>query len=197
MGDLQTVSNLVYYPLEINDFSNNGKKFGSRWLNNYFIIDEITIVQLNQETFMICDTSDWDLLKQYTWHFNKTNGYCYCFLYTPNKERFSFHSKIMNDLKDVDHINRNKLDNRRINLFHCGDPIKQRSIQLRNRKMKLNNITGEKNIKINKNSIEVEITVKYKGIRKKKQFSIAKYGFENALQLARDAKEEMIQRYVN
>lgn len=70
--------------------------------------------------YVIVDDIDYEWLNNYKWHYCR-DGYAYLSLYdkrTKLSKHVSLHRFILNapKEKEVDHINRNKLDNRRLNL---------------------------------------------------------------------------------
>ena len=80
-------------------------------LNEYVIKDNTVYVTLrNSDKIMMCDIEDWENLKCFTWF--DVGGYS---MAARNKK---FHRMVANPPKGmvVDHINRNRLDNRRVNL---------------------------------------------------------------------------------
>ena len=69
----------------------------------------------NEEFYF--DLEDYDLIKDYCWHISKTTGYVYSSV--GKNSKIAIHQLIMDTyLKDViiDHINKNKIDNRKNNL---------------------------------------------------------------------------------
>lgn len=65
---------------------------------------------------VLVDKEDWFRLSLYPWHIETGHGYV---VYRDrDKHKFYLHRMVMNAPADslVDHINRNKLDNRRLNL---------------------------------------------------------------------------------
>ncbi len=76
--------------------------------------------------FVLIDNEDFDLVNLYKWYF-LTNGYVYTNLYLGRKngkniqKHIYIHRLIMNPEKrlQVDHANKNKLDNRKSNLRVC------------------------------------------------------------------------------
>lgn len=71
----------------------------------------------NTSNYFLCDTEDWEKQKDFTWF--ESAGYATAHKTINNKDvNVSFHSEVMNreDGLVVDHINRNRLDNRKCNL---------------------------------------------------------------------------------
>jgi hypothetical protein len=85
-------------------------------------------IPLTRGEFAIIDSSDYSLVSQYNWHLSNT-GYA---VWRGGKPRHTIrmHRLILNTPEgmDTDHINHNKLDNRRSNLRVCS-----RSINLHNK----------------------------------------------------------------
>lgn len=109
----------------------------NRYLNEYKVIgDTVYVILTNGET-MLCDVDDWERLKIYTW---RVNGRGYAFRSRMKGERSSdirFHSCVI-EKKDnmvIDHINRNRLDNRKCNLRLCTIQVNtiNRSVSKRNK----------------------------------------------------------------
>lgn len=80
------------------------------------------IVTKRSEKILI-DESDFDKVKDYAWSTNAT-GYAYAYVKgsgRKNRKTITMHRLLMNPGKGlrVDHVNRNKLDNRRSNLRIC------------------------------------------------------------------------------
>lgn len=75
------------------------------------------IIQLKSGCQAIIDDEDFDLVNQFKWHI-AGRGYAY---YNNRKQRGSMHRLVMHAKKGdcIDHINENKLDNRKCNLRFC------------------------------------------------------------------------------
>lgn len=128
----------------------------------YRMEDDIVFVKTKNNEFMI-DKCDLDFVSQYKWHISK-NGYV-----VRNTDKKSIHRLLLNPGKSqiVDHINRNKLDNRRNNLR-----IADYSINNFNRKLK-GNISGEPYIMLYDGYYRVVVDGKYIGCSKDKEKAIA------------------------
>ena len=99
------------------------------------------LIPLTQGKFAKVDDADYQELISYNWIFN--NGYAFRHLSldrsTGKRSRIMMHRQLMNTPKgmDTDHINRDRLDNRRSNLRVCT-----RSQNMANKGLKSNNTTG-------------------------------------------------------
>lgn len=110
--------------------------------NEYVIVDGYAEVKLNDNTFMLCDIEDWERLKNHHWHLNAVG---YAASGTSDKSLL-FHKEVTGTKTEIiDHINRNKLDNRKINLR-----IADKRINTINRELQPNNTTGHKGVYFDK-----------------------------------------------
>jgi hypothetical protein len=90
-----------------------GRKSG----NSIKIENEITYVLTTKGEFLI-DSEDIDKIKNYTWWIGK-NGYVYTKIYFENKSKIIYLSRLIMDAngnEEIDHIDRNKLNNKKGNL---------------------------------------------------------------------------------
>lgn len=74
----------------------------------------IAFIELTQQKEAIIDANDIETIANYNWYFSSTTGYAYSY-----KAGTSLHQFLLGAApfgKYIDHINRNKLDNRRENL---------------------------------------------------------------------------------
>lgn len=107
--------------------------------NEYEIVDGYIKVKLSDTEYMICDIDDWEILKKHHWYVNALG---YAAGGTSKKGVFLFHKKVTNTTSEiVDHINMNKLDNRKCNLR-----IADKKINSINRGLQSNNKTGYKGV---------------------------------------------------
>lgn len=109
--------------------------------NAYEILENYVVFYThNGEEFYI-DKDDVDLVKQYTWCINQG--------YVINRDGVMLHRLLTNapSYKDVDHINHNKLDNRRCNLRIVFDYE-----NLWNQKISKNNTSGATGVYFDKDS---------------------------------------------
>lgn len=94
----------------------------------------------NTNNFFLTDIEDWNKYKEYTWYENG-NGYAVTTISGNNKCTF-YHDIVMNFVPTkkivCDHINRNRLDNRKVNLR-----IVDRITNNLNTKIRKDNKTGK------------------------------------------------------
>ena len=110
---------------------------GSNAHNEFDIRDEVVYVAMsNDNDFMICDCDNWEELKSYVWA-KSNNGYACSNI---GGKKTLFHDLVMKppSLKMVDHINGNKLDNRKANLR-----VVTRSVNCFNRHKPTENKSGK------------------------------------------------------
>lgn len=111
-----------------------------RKFNDYEIVDGYVKVNLNGENYMLCDIEDWEKFKGHYLYMSDT-GYAVCETMAPGTLRF--HKLVTGTTAEViiDHIDRNKLNNRKCNLR-----IATASINAINRDLQSNNKTGYKGV---------------------------------------------------
>lgn len=102
--------------------------------NTYTIEENIVYVKFkNSEKIMICDLEDWEKYKFYYWGLNG-DGYAQSSL---GKGKMYFYHRIVMNCPSglvVDHINRNKLDNRKCNLRIVTKAENNRNVDFSKRK---------------------------------------------------------------
>lgn len=99
--------------------------------------------------------------------------------------------------EQIDHINRNKLDNRLVNLRNCNT-----SENCMNKSMQVNNTTGFRGISLHKSNKHYIAHVQENSKILQKYFSTYKYGtldkaLEAAIVWTREKREELHKEFVN
>ena len=98
------------------------------------------------------DDDNFDSINQYVWSYS--NGYA--FMTNRYGDRISMHRLVLSLPKhEVDHINHNRLDNRRSNLRLCDHQQ-----NMMNKKIPVNNTTGYKGVYKRKSSYYSRIMIK-------------------------------------
>lgn len=130
-------------------------------------------IQLTQGHVALIDNEDFNLVNKYKWYYAK-NGYASAKVYFGRKngkniqKGIYMHKVIMKPKKgmDIDHINQNKLDNRKSNLRVCN-----RSQNLINRPKQINNTSGFKGVtffkwgnRIKRWKAQIQINNKHKSL---------------------------------
>jgi len=159
------------------------RHYRARKYNEYQIIGVLAYVKMtNTDNTMICDADDWEKLKQYCWHENKVNGYVRTHI---DGKYVSFHSCLFEEKEGyvIDHINRNKLDNRRSNLRYASLHANALNISISKR-----NTSGYTGVIFDKscNKWRAEITID----RKKKNLGRYEH-IEDAIKARQRAEEEL------
>lgn len=112
------------------------------------------------------DRADLEMVSGFKWHFSKNNGAICNVKIEGKRTTMAMHRLLMNPSKEfeIDHINHNRLDNRRSNLRICT-----RSENNMNKNTPISNKVGIKNVSWDKQmkSWRVRIIVKYKTVFQK------------------------------
>lgn len=149
--------------------------------NKYELCEDYVIFYThNNEKFYI-DVKDVDLVKQYTWCINKG--------YVVNRDGILLHRLITNPPSnmDVDHINHNKLDNRRCNLRIVFDYE-----NMWNQKISKNNTSGVTGVYFEKNTGKWIAKIYVNG----KQIFLGRFNaFEEAVRVRKEAEEKYFGEY--
>lgn len=177
--------------------------------NEYIFKGKTTIILCptkNDETFVkvYIDTEDYDKVKDFYWRIHTTKGYPCASISKYNEEdkRYSskvfLHSIVKGNKYDegylVDHKDRNKLNNRKKNLRYVTiyGNNKNKSKDKRNTSGR----TGVRYEKDKSGKIVCAVGEYYvKGKRKKRTFSITKYGKQKAYELAESFRMEGEKKY--
>lgn len=107
------------------NITNQAKKMGLSNINRnkYEVLEDGETVKVyfnNTDNYFLCDLEDWQPVSDmFTWY-ESEHGYARTVLDSENHKYMFFHSYVLNEFPSknrvCDHINRNKLDNRRQNL---------------------------------------------------------------------------------
>jgi HNH endonuclease len=120
------------------------------------MIHTFQITRRNGDTHTVyIDTQDRALIEQYTWYIS-SNGYACTKVHTATGPyTLLLHRLLMNPGElHVDHVNRNKLDNRRCNLRVCSDAQNKR-----NRDKQINNTSGYRGVCLDGRTYRVQISL--------------------------------------
>jgi len=113
--------------------------------NRFTIFADRVLVDLPGNKLLICDYADLHIVETHNWHCSR--GYAATRTSGSTNPEF-FHNMVMKHIPTditVDHINRNSLDNRKVNLR-----LVNRSIQIINQGMRDDNTSGVKGVSFNK-----------------------------------------------
>jgi hypothetical protein len=111
--------------------------------------------------FAIIDDDDYTLISQYTWTYHSA-GYAYRTTPRPNPKMILMHRHVMNAESgiEVDHINGNRLDNRKSNLRFCTSTQNKANMKIRK-----DNTTGYKGVSIDKRNGKFQAYININGKR--------------------------------
>lgn len=147
----------------------------------YEVENSIVKVTLRTGEYMVCDLEDWNYLKFYGWRLGST-GYAQTRV---DGKNLKFHVEVMGRKTGfvIDHINRNRLDNRKENLRFVTQEV-----NTLNRSMQRNNKCGHKGIYYDKSRDKYVAEIKVKG----KKIYLGRYeNIEDAI----NAREKAVEEY--
>ena len=123
-------------------------------------------IELTQGKVALVDDEDYEYLRQWKWYYGceggkNKSGYAVRSITNPKRALIFMHRVIMSTPTgmETDHINCNKIDNRKENLRVCT-----RLQNKKNNPLMKNNKTGYKGVSINNNRYKVKISVNKKQI---------------------------------
>ena len=119
-------------------------------------------IQLTQGKVALVDDEDFEWLNQWRWLYVSV-GYAARMSGTEKRKMIYMHTMILNTPKGMegDHINADKLDNRRLNLRNCSHAENNQNNRLRS-----NNTSGYKGVSRTKSGLKWRAYIKYNYKRK-------------------------------
>lgn len=143
-------------------------------------------IQLQKNYIAKIDVDDLQLALKYKCYAHKGHDRLYMYQTVDRNKKLLFHRVLFPEYKQVDHINRDGLDNRRKNLR----PVSVTENNL-NQKKRKDNKSGKTGIHYSKYDKCWVVQWPENGKRRKKSFSESKYGYEGAKLMAINYRQQM------
>jgi hypothetical protein len=99
-------------------------------------LNKCAVIMLNKGFYTLVDKADFETLNRFVWTTDKTGRYVSRSDTSSKKRSMTYMHRILLNAKkgqEVDHVNRNKLDNRRVNLRFCTRAQNQGNVPKFNR----------------------------------------------------------------
>ena len=147
--------------------------------NKFTIINDYVEIELQNNLKTLIDLEDLERVKTMGWYAkydSHTNGYYVC----GGSDGVRLHRLVMDTPSNmvVDHIDRNTLDNRKSNLLNTDNAGNMKNLSIRK-----DNRSGRKGVSYETNR-RFKVEWYENGVKKSKSYSINKYGYDGALDLA-------------
>ena len=154
--------------------------------NKYDLSGEYGIGYTNKNEPFYFDIADYDLIKEYCWFINN-RGYVYAKTLNGDGKHILFHRLIMPDSIQVDHINRIRHDNRRINLRSANNQI-----NMLNKSKYKNNKSGTTGVTWHKRDKIWEVHIRYHN----RQIYLGRYAdYNEAVKVRKEAEKKYFGDY--
>ena len=152
--------------------------------NEFTIIENYVEIKLQNNLKTLIDLEDLDKVSVMGWYAkydDHTKGYYVC----GGSSGVRLHRLVMNTPANmiVDHINRDTLDNRKSNLSNTDNQGNMKNLSIRK-----DNRSGRKGVSYETGK-RFKVEWYEEGKKKTKSFSINKYGYEDALRMAKNFRD--------
>lgn len=126
-------------------------------------MNKMAIISITQGKYALVDDEDFEYVNQFKWQYHYKGYAVSTFGKSPNRKNVKMHRLIINapDHLQVDHINGNKLDNRKSNLRLCTNSENQR-----NTGKKSTNTSGYKGVSWKKGNSKFAAQIQVEGKNK-------------------------------
>lgn len=145
----------------------------------------------NKQEIMKCEIEHLSILNKGSWSAKDHHKNTYC---KGSRGMVMFHTYAYPDFKEIDHINRNGLDNRKINIRDGSSRI-----NANNKGIQSNNTSGIVGVYFDASKGGSWVCQwpdhSMKSNKRKKRFSVSEYGSEEAKNMAASLREKMINEY--